>query len=50
MTRRAQLDIKERQYIMGHAAPEITEGRYTHINDDDKQRILQKLDRIFDAR
>mgnify|MGYP001625118158 CR=1 FL=1 len=47
ITRRAQLDIKERQYIMGHADPEITDGRYTHINNADLMVILGKLDTFF---
>lgn len=47
ITRRAKLDIKERQYIMGHADPEITDGKYTHINDEDKIIIMRKLDSVF---
>lgn len=32
---------------MGHAGPEITDGKYTHINDEDKIIIMRKLDSVF---
>lgn len=43
----AGVDIKTAQYLLGHSTLEMTLKIYTHLDDSDKRKAVQKLDEFL---